>query len=187
MSAKFGHRVNQLAGCAMLGHRLHSDVRGMFSKVLSGDSFESRDNEFSIRELFWSRSQRGGIRGMHVQVPPHAASKLIWVSQGLIQDIILDLRVDSKTFGGYLVTELSENSGAIIIPEGCAHGFEVLSDDAVVNYAQDKSHNPSHDKGVAWNSFGFNWKASNPILSDRDRALPQMSEFQSPFMMPDAS
>ncbi len=183
MAASSGRGVEHIAGCVLLPHRSHRDVRGLFTKVFTGHSLDENAHPFRIRELFWSRSQKGVVRGMHLQVPPHSTSKLVWVSYGRIRDVILDLRTDSATFGGYLVTELSDTSGAVYVPQGCAHGYEVLSEDAVVNYAQDKDHAPSHDTGVTWNSFGFEWSTGDPILSDRDRALPQMSQFRSPFTM----
>ena len=178
-----GRQAPSINGCLVLGHRYNRDDRGTFSKVLSSDNHQQRNSEFVVRELFWSRSQRGVIRGMHLQTPPHATSKFVWVSQGQIRDVVLDLRTDSETFEAYLVTPLSDESGGIFIPPGCAHGFEVLSDTAVVNYAQNGDYTSSHDTGVAWDSFGFNWKTKTPILSDRDRSLPRMSDFESPFTM----
>lgn len=178
-----GRRVSAISGCRVLDHRIHCDARGTFLKVLSATNIDPTDGEFSARELFWSKSVRGAVRGMHVQVPPHATTKLVWVSDGAIRDVVLDLRVDSGTFGAHLVTELDGKRGGLLIPRGCAHGFEVLSDSAIINYAQDKDHAPAHDTGVLWNSFGFEWTTKEPILSDRDRALPPMSEFRSPFTM----
>lgn len=173
-----GRQVPSIRGCLVLSHRFQRDNRGAFSKVLSSENHEFR---FVIRELFWSRSQQGVIRGMHIQTFPHPTSKLVWVSQGQIRDVVLDLRTDSETFGASLVTPLSDETGGIFVPQGCAHGFEVLSDVAVVNYAQDSDYVSGCDTGVAWNSFGFNWETKNPILSDRDQTLPRMSEFYSPF------
>jgi dTDP-4-dehydrorhamnose 3,5-epimerase len=120
---------------------------------------------------------------MHVQLPPYSGAKLVWVSQGNIRDVVLDLRIGSETFGACLVLHLDETSGALFIPEGCAHGFEVISDFAVVNYAQDVDHDPNHDSGVAWNSFSFEWKTPSPILSERDLQLPTFADFASPFRM----
>jgi len=184
---QFGRHVAAIGGCRVLHHHLHQDERGTFLKVLSATNLEQTRAGFTPRELFWSKSIRGVVRGMHVQIPPFATTKLVWVSAGLIRDVVLDLRVDSETFGACLVTELNNESGGILIPGGCAHGYEVLSDTAIINYAQDRDHAPAHDTGVAWDSFGFDWKTRNPILSDRDRALPRMSDFQSPFTMSDSA
>lgn len=180
---RYGRQVSEIAGCRVLDHRFHRDERGTFLKVLSATNIERTDGEFSAQELFWSKSVRGVVRGMHFQTPPYATTKLVWASDGAIRDVVLDLRVDSGTFGACIVTELDGERGGLLVPRGCAHGFEVLSDWAIINYAQDKVHVPTHDTGVAWNSFGFEWTTKNPILSDRDRALPPMSQFRSPFTM----
>jgi len=182
-----GRSVPSIKGCVVLNYRQYRDDRGTFSQVFSSDNHQQVDYRLVLREMFWSRSQHGVIRGMHLQVPPHATAKLVWVSHGQIRDVVLDLRKDSETFGAYLVTTLSDETGGIFVPQGCAHGFEVMSEDAVVNYAQDADYAPAHDTGVAWDSFGFDWKTKNPILSDRDRALPRMSDFQSPFTMSDSA
>jgi len=187
VSGKFGQVVSKIAGCGVLAHRFHLDHRGTFSKVLSEDNQELAGNVFIARELFWTRSYFGVVRGMHFQIPPHGTTKLVWVTEGVIRDVVLDLRVDSETFGACLVTELNNECGALLVPYGCAHGFETLSNAVTVNYAQDKDHAPTHDTGVAWNSFGFEWTTKNPILSDRDRTLPPMSEFRSPFTMSDSA
>lgn len=183
---QYGRRVSMIAGCRTLNHSFHRDERGTFLKVLSALNLEQIENEFVARELFWTKSVRGVIRGMHIQTPPHATTKLVWASEGSIRDVVLDLRLDSETFGACLVTELTSESGGLLVPRGCAHGFEVLSDTAIINYAQDKDHVPSNDTGVAWDSFGFDWITTDPILSDRDRALAHISDFRSPFTMSDS-
>lgn len=183
---QYGRRVSAVAGCRILTHWFHRDERGTFLKVLSASNLEQGADGFTTRELFWSQSVRGVVRGMHIQTPPHATTKLVWASEGFIRDVVLDLRVDSETFGACLVTELTSESGGLLVPRGCAHGFEVLSDTAIINYAQDKDYAPSNDTGVAWDSFGFDWITTDPILSDRDRALPRISDFRSPFTMSDS-
>jgi len=176
-------RVSSIHNCRVLDSKLHQDVRGNFSKVFSKPQQALVQREFRPREIFSSTSRRGVIRGMHIQAAPHAVSKLVWVTRGVIRDVVLDLRDDSHTFRCFVVTELTAESGALYVPRGCAHGFEVLTDEAITNYAQDGDYAPTHDTGVAWNSFGFEWFTKNPTLSDRDRALPPMSEFRSPFTM----
>lgn len=178
-----GRLVSSIAGCRVLDHRFHEDRRGTFLKVLSASNLEQISPGFTPRELFWSKSVRGVVRGMHFQTPPYSTTKLVWVTAGLVRDVVLDLRTDSETFGSCLVTELDNISGGLLIPAGCAHGYEVITDMAIINYAQDKDYAEAHDTGVAWNSFGFDWVTKDPILSDRDRALPRMSEIESPFTM----
>lgn len=177
------HQVSAMHGCHTLKLGVHRDQRGSFSKVLSSQLQEQAEISFMPRELFWSRSSQGVLRGMHIQLPPHAGAKVVWVSQGEVQDVVLDLRIDSASYGACLVSHLDDSSGGLYIPTGCAHGFEVLSDVAVVNYAQDVDHAPTHDSGIAWNSFQFDWLTQNPIMSDRDKNLPIFSKFESPFTM----
>lgn len=183
MQSSLGRKVEEISGCHQLNHGVHIDVRGSFSKVMSTKLKAIAGIAFQPRELFWSKSQKGVLRGMHVQLPPYSGAKLVWVSQGNIRDVVLDLRIGSETFGACLVLHLDETSGALFIPEGCAHGFEVISDFAVVNYAQDVDHDPNHDSGVAWNSFSFEWKTPSPILSERDLQLPTFANFSFPFRM----
>jgi dTDP-4-dehydrorhamnose 3,5-epimerase len=183
MAQPMGHVVVAITGCHVFNQGVHRDVRGSFSKIMSTQLQESAGIRFVPRELFWSRSQCGVIRGMHTQLPPYSGAKLVWISHGQIRDVVLDLRVDSTTFGACLDLLLDDSSGGLYIPQGCAHGFEVLSEVAVVNYAQDVDYSPTHDSGVAWNSFSFEWQTPSPTISERDRQLPVFSEFSSPFTM----
>lgn len=186
MTQRIGQQVEGIPHCHRLNLGVHQDARGNFSKVFSTELQARVGISFVPREIFWSRSYCGVVRGMHTQLPPHAGAKLVWVSQGQVRDVVLDLRRDSETYGNCLVSILDDSSGGLYIPQGCAHGFEVLSDQAVVNYAQDVDHAPAHDSGIAWSSFSFDWVTQNPIVSDRDKDLPLFSEFSSPFKMPDS-
>jgi len=94
----------------------------------------------------------------------------------------LDLRSNSPTCGQVAGRELSSaNREMFFIPVGFAHGFLSLEDDSLVVYKTDAVHSPEHDLGIAWNSFGFNWPVTNPILSERDRKFPAWPDFKSPF------
>lgn len=179
-------RVSSIQNCRVLESKLHQDVRGNFSKVFSKPQQALVQREFRPREIFSSTSHRGVIRGMHIQTAPHAVSKLVWVTKGVIRDVVLDLRNDCHTYRCFLVMELSAESGALYVPRGCAHGFEVLSDEAITNYAQDGDYAPTHDTGVAWDSFGVDWLTKNPIISERDSKLPSLSDFDTPFLMADS-
>lgn len=170
-------------GCFRLEGNLFEDPRGSFHKVFSPEVVAVLPGQMVIREMFWSESKLGVIRGMHFQLPPKAVRKLVWVSKGVISDVILDLRQDSPTYLQSTCFELSCSSGAVYIPIGCAHGFEVLSDSAVVNYAQDGGFDPELDSGIHWNSFGHEWRTSNPVISQRDAQLTSLDQFRSPFSL----
>ena len=120
---------------------------------------------------------------MHFQVPPAHHAKIVTCLSGVVLDVILDLRKSSPTFGLVESLELSEsNRHFLFIPSGFAHGFLSLTEDSVVHYLTGAEHSPKHDKGIRWNSFGFKWPVSNPVVSDRDSELPLFSDFESPFL-----
>jgi dTDP-4-dehydrorhamnose 3,5-epimerase len=178
--------VSDLQQCQVLESKLHHDFRGNFSKVFSRKQQPPMKSEFRPCEIFSSTSHRGVIRGMHIQKEPNAVSKLVWVTKGVIRDVVLDLRINSETYRCFVVTELTAESGALYVPRGCAHGFEVLSDEAITNYAQDGDHAPTDYTGVRWDSFGFDWLIDDPIVSERDCKLPPLSDFDSRFSMVDS-
>ena len=156
------------------------DDRGSFTKVLSGDL----PNQPQMRpdEVFWSRSKRGVLRGLHVQVPPHAGRKMIVLISGEVRDFVVDLRVGSPWFGCPWEAHLTTESGAILIPAGCAHGFEALTDDVTMVYLQEGTYDPSSDTGVLWSSVGIHASSPSPIVSPRDKSLPEFVNFESPFI-----
>ena len=119
---------------------------------------------------------------MHFQVPPHQHSKIVFCPQGAVLDVIVDLRKNSATYGQYFSQELSaENHLAIYIPEGFAHGFKSLTDDAITYYLVSSEWSKAHDTGIRYNSFGFDWNASQPQLSSRDELFAALADFDSPF------
>jgi len=174
--------VAQLDGCMRWPAIHSSDRRGRFSKVLSAPIRSAMSYDLSVREIFWSTSVRGVIRGMHLQVPPHEGAKVVWVTSGEIHDVVVDLRPNSPTFRQHSSFVMNQGSGLLFIPVGCAHGFEVMSDEAVVNYAQECDFEPQSDAGIRWDSFGCAWTTKNPIVSDRDAILPSLDDFVSPFV-----
>ena len=156
------------------------DERGSFTKVL-GEGDEGGQPPFVTREAFWSHSGRGVFRGLHVQLPPRSTRKLVFVTHGDVRDFVLDLRVGSPTCGEVHEFELSASTGGLVIPEGCAHGFEVLSDGASMVYLQEDFHSPDHDGGILYSSAGVELAATQPVISARDLALPPLADFDSPF------
>jgi dTDP-4-dehydrorhamnose 3,5-epimerase len=174
-------RGELLAGCFITTTTKHQDERGSFTKILAETKPNNVLKDCNISELFYSRSLKSVVRGMHFQVPPYSGKKLVWLTEGQILDVIVDLRQGSDTFHKFFATVIDPDSGAIVVPEGCAHGYEVLSEFATVCYAQTMPHSSDHDTGILWNSFGMEWSTSTPILSARDLGLPLLSEFTSPF------
>ena len=158
------------------------DKRGYFVKNFQRSLFEQRDLECDFKESYYTQSHEHVIRGMHFQTPPHDHAKLITVISGSIVDVILDIRKSSETYGQNFEIELSGvNKKSLYIPRGCAHGFGVLSKEAIIYYQVTSEHNPEHDKGIRFDSFGFSWPISNPVLSERDYTFPAFNNFESPF------
>jgi dTDP-4-dehydrorhamnose 3,5-epimerase len=167
--------------------RRHVDDRGWFSEIFH----EKRLSDVGITCHFvqdnQSSSKRAGtLRGLHFQLPPAAQAKLVAVLKGRILDVAVDVRHGSPTFGMYVSTELSAESGRqVYIPIGFAHGFLTLEDEVVVMYKVSDYYAPAHDSGIRWNDpdIAFPWplKDTDIITSDKDRRLPMVKEFASPF------
>ena len=123
------------------------DLRGSFLKVFNYDFFKENNLETNFKESYFSVSQKNVIRGMHFQIPPAEHTKLVFVNQGAILDVILDIRINSKTFGKHFSYKISkENSTLVYIPTGCAHGFLSLEDNSIVSYFQTSVYNRACDK-----------------------------------------
>jgi dTDP-4-dehydrorhamnose 3,5-epimerase/CDP-3, 6-dideoxy-D-glycero-D-glycero-4-hexulose-5-epimerase len=172
----------ELPGVFLVQPRVLHDARGAFLKTYHAGIFSDLGFPFVPVEEFISISHRNVIRGMHFQLPPAAHAKLVYCVSGAVLDVVLDLRKRSGCYGRWITRSLSsENRDMIFIPPGCAHGFLALTDDATMVYQTDTVHAPASDAGVRWNSFGFDWSVPAPRLSERDRALPSLAEFTSPF------
>ncbi|NBO55632.1 MAG: dTDP-4-keto-6-deoxy-D-glucose epimerase [Actinobacteria bacterium] len=181
-SQKFLQHKTVIPNCIRIEGGFFEDQRGCFQKVFSPEIGDGLPEQMVVREMFWSESTSGVIRGMHFQLPPAAVRKIVWVSSGSVSDVVLDLRRGSPTYGKAITFELNCSSGAVYIPIGCAHGFEVLSQSAIVNYAQDRGFDPICDSGIKWNSFGYRWAATKPIISARDQELTPLESFETPFV-----
>ncbi len=158
------------------------DARGAFIKTFHDGLFKEHNINFELKESYYSFSKKGVIRGMHFQLPPHDHAKIVFCPLGAILDVIIDLRKDSLTFGKYFSIELSEqNNLAYYIPKGFAHGFQAMTENAMTFYLVSSEYSKEHDTGIRYDSFGFNWEESNPIISERDLGFPEFGAWQSPF------
>jgi dTDP-4-dehydrorhamnose 3,5-epimerase len=159
-----------------------SDKRGDFLKVFSVEEVKKEYPLNSFCESYYSRSVRNVIRGMHFQIPPFEQQKLVYVTEGEIIDVVVDLRKKSPSFGTFVKVHLTAFGDSLLIPQGCAHGFLTVSDFATVVYNVTSTYSPKHDSGIRWDSFGFEWNGiKDPILSDRDKLFPSFNNFNSPF------
>lgn len=171
-----------IQGLLIVEPDVYGDSRGYFFEAFSRRKFEEatgivtdfvQDNE--------SLSTYGVVRGLHYQKPPHAQAKLVRVARGRVLDVALDLRPDSPTFGKYAAVELSgENHRQLYIPKGFAHGFSVLSEEAVLQYKCDDYYAPECEAGIAWNDeeLGIDWMVPKDkiILSEKDKLHPSLRE-----------
>ena len=161
---------------------VRGDARGRFVKTFHSDAFREKGLATDYREQYYSVSQRGVLRGMHFQTPPHDHAKLVTCLSGRVLDAALDLRKGSPTYGRHHLLELdAERANMAYLPSGLAHGFLVLSEAALVLYNVTSVYAPESDTGVRWDSAGIDWPLGEPVLSPRDRELPSLSQFQSPF------
>ena len=173
-------RETEIPGLFQTTRPRFSDSRGGLLKILGeGDNGDAAP--FTAREIFWSTSETGVFRGMHFQVGARATRKVVFVTSGLVRDFVLDLRRGSPTFMKVWETELSAETGGLVIPVGCAHGFEVLEGPAAMVYGQDEHFSPEADAGINFESAGVVLRSSAPVISERDWLLPMLDSFDSPF------
>ena len=169
-------------GTYLVKPKVLGDDRGVFVKTFHGDAFAELGFPFQPVEEFFSVSHQGVVRGMHCQLPPYDHEKLVYCVRGGVLDVLLDLRLGSPTYGRYTSVELSaENHLQFLIPKGIAHGFLSLEPESLMIYKTSTVHAPSHDTGVRWDSFGFSWPISRPVVSKRDAGLSEFADFRSPF------
>lgn len=152
------------------------DERGWFARVFCEESFASHglETHFPQHSLSCSRD-RGTLRGMHYQRAPHAETKLVACLQGAVCDVLVDLRPHSPTYLRWTGVELSaENGVQVYIPEGCAHGFQTLTDDVLIRYMISSAYAPDHAAGLRYDdpAIGIDWPAEPGVMSDKDRNWP---------------
>jgi dTDP-4-dehydrorhamnose 3,5-epimerase len=175
-----------LAGCVRVIPRVVPDDRGMFVKTFQASAFAALGLGGDWREIYYSQSRRGVVRGLHFQLPPSDHDKLVYCVAGRVFDVAVDLRKGSPTYGRHASVEMDSTSWEMLyLPSGFAHGFASLTDDAVMAYVVGSEHDPERDAGIRWDSAGIPWPVDNPVVSARDQALPPLAEFDSPFEVVD--
>ena len=164
--------------------QLFKDERGFFYESYNKNNLNKVVNVVFVQDNE-SKSFQGVIRGLHFQAPPFEQTKLVRCISGNILDVAVDLRTNSKTYGKSFLIELSsENNKQLFVPKGFAHGFQVISDEAIVNYKVDNYYNPKSDSGIIWNDkdLSINWSIDvKPILSVKDLKLMSFKKLKSPF------
>jgi dTDP-4-dehydrorhamnose 3,5-epimerase len=166
----------KLPGVWIIDLEKHEDERGFFARTWCRREFEEHSLNPNLVQCSVSfNRKKGTLRGMHYQIAPHAESKLVRCTRGAIYDVAVDLRTTAPTYKKWITVELTaENSRALYIPEGFAHGFQTLDDDTEVFYQTSEFHHAESARGVRWNdvTFGIVWPKGRRIISARDSAYP---------------
>ena len=163
--------------------KVFGDDRGFFFESFNQKTFvETLGRDVEFVQDNHSKSTKGVVRGLHYQLAPHAQGKLVRCVAGEVYDVAVDIRRTSPTFGQWVGINLSaENRRHLWIPEGFAHGFQVLSDNAEFVYKTTNYYNPQSERGVLWNDPDLNiaWRETgNIILSEKDKVLPLFSSLR---------
>lgn len=177
----------EIEGLKILVPRIFPDERGYFFESYSRKEFDEAVGTVQFVQDNESKSTEGVARGLHFQLPPYAQAKLVRCVRGEVLDIALDIRLGSPTYGKFVTVVLSEDKhNQFFIPRGFAHGFVVLSKEAVFQYKCDNYYAPGHEGGVniTDSSLGLNLEAygKDLLLSEKDRRHPDLADFNSPFI-----
>jgi dTDP-4-dehydrorhamnose 3,5-epimerase len=171
-----------LDGCFIIHDTFFGDDRGYFFESFNKKTFLDKTGmEIEFVQDNQSKSQKGVLRGLHFQHGEFAQAKLVRVLKGTVLDVAVDLRKNSPSFGKHLAVELSEESHTqFFVPRGFAHGFVVLSEEAVFFYKCDNLYNKASEGGVIYNdpTLAIDWKLNDTefLLSEKDTILPTLEE-----------
>jgi dTDP-4-dehydrorhamnose 3,5-epimerase len=176
----------RLSGLLVIQPQVFEDSRGYFFESYSFRKYEEHGISVNFVQDNISKSKKNTVRGLHYQVGEKAQGKLCQVIQGQVLDVAVDIRSGSPTFGSYHSEILSEeNHTQLWIPPGFAHGFSVLSDEAIFHYKCTEFYSKEHERTIRFNdpSLNINWQVENPIVSEKDlnASLLKDVEIEFPF------
>ena len=167
-----------IPGVLVVTPKVFGDERGFFLETYNKEDFQQAGIEPEFVQDNHSKSTQGVVRGLHYQ-KKFPQGKLIWVIQGEVLDVIVDIRRGSPTFAKWISILISaENKKQVWIPGGLAHGFSVLSETAEFCYKVTDYYHPEDEGGIRWNDpqLKIDWQVQNPLLSEKDRQLPLLAE-----------
>lgn len=179
-------KTTNIPGLLIVEPMVFGDNRGYFYEVYNQSAYAEFGMDTNFVQDNVSYSTKNTIRGLHYQLAPFAQAKLVQVLKGKVLDVAVDLRQNSPTYGQHFALELSdENKLQFYIPRGFAHGFSVLSDDAVFYYKCDNPYNRDAERGINFNDsgLGINWLVPDQeaIVSLKDEVLPSLTEAEKNF------
>ena len=163
--------------------KITTDIRGEFTKIFNS-SLTLNGIKYTFIEDSVSVSKKNVLRGLHYQLSPYLEGKLITVINGTIFDVAVDIRKNSPNFGKNVYTNLSGNTKDMTwIPPGFAHGFVALSDNTTILYKMTMPYHSDKQRGIIWNdpNLAIPWPVQKPIISDRDKEFPRLSEAEINF------
>ena len=171
----------EIEGVVIIEPRIFKDERGYFYESFSQREFEEKVCRTTFVQDNQSKSSYGVLRGLHFQKPPHCQSKLVRCIKGAVLDVAVDIRKGSPTFGKYVAVELTEeNHRQFFVPRGFAHGFAVLTEEAVFQSKCDNFYCKESEGAIAWNDpqLAIDWKipADRVLLSEKDRLNKNIDE-----------
>jgi dTDP-4-dehydrorhamnose 3,5-epimerase len=175
----------EIDGLLVIKPNVFGDERGYFFESYNEESYRNAGIDLSFVQDNISKSKKGTIRGLHYQIRNKAQGKLCKVIYGKVLDVAVDIRFGSPTFGKYFSSELSEeNHTQLWIPPGFAHGFSVLSEEAIFSYKCTALYSKEHERSIIFNdsSLNINWKVDNPIVSEKDLKALQLKDIQKDFI-----
>ncbi|MBQ6609060.1 MAG: dTDP-4-dehydrorhamnose 3,5-epimerase [Oscillospiraceae bacterium] len=169
-----------LDGVWIIEPRVFDDHRGFFMETWSKREFEEHGLFYDfVQDNHSSSTVKGTLRGIHFQRGSKAQAKLVRCVRGAVLDVAVDLRPSSSTYGKWQAVELSEeNKRLLLIPRGFGHGFVTMTDRVEFLYRADYPYAPEADAGILWNDpqLDIDWRVNDPILSEKDRHLPLLSD-----------
>jgi dTDP-4-dehydrorhamnose 3,5-epimerase len=167
-----------LLGAFVVEVEYRRDDRGFFARTFCAEEFAAHGIELPVAQCNVSfNALQGTLRGLHYQLAPKAETKLVRCTRGAIYDVIVDLRPESKSYRQWFGAELaSTNHRALFVPEGFAHGFQTLEDDAEVFYQMSEFYSPEHARGARWNdpALAIRWPLPVQSISDRDASYADL-------------
>lgn len=175
------YKETAISGVYIIEPRVFNDARGYFFEAWKQAEFEEHVGKVNFVQDNESKSSRGVLRGLHFQKGSASQAKLVRVIKGRVVDVAVDLRRSSPTFGQHVMVELSdENKRQFFIPRGFAHGFLVLSDEAIFTYKVDNPYAPQADGGIRWNdpALAINWPTEGleVLTSEKDLRQPLLKD-----------
>ena len=170
------YQETKIKGVYVITAQQRVDERGYFARIFAKEELKKAGIDFSIVHINRSLSkQKGVIRGMHYQVRPMEEDKIVQCLEGKIFDVAIDLRKNSKTYGRWVGKILDAKSRKmLLVPKGCAHGFQTLTKNCLIEYFVTEYYSPKHEKGIRYDdhSFGIKWPIKKAILSEKDQNWP---------------